>query len=433
MSYGRAVVVGSGFAGLVSARVLSDHFHSVVMLDRDRIPAKPEIRAGVPQANHQHHLLPGGLDVLCRLFPTLNTDLDRLGGNVAGPGDWFAYTPHGRTYRLSRFQPTPMADSAPLRMQSRALLEHVLRGHVETTANVTWRYNEHVRHCVHHAGRVTGVVTDDGTIDAELVIDATGRVSRTLGWLSQMGYEPPQVSSVECDFAYSSVFFRPDNPDAFEETGFLISSAHTGEFVKRGGSLVKIEDGQWLVTLAGRLGDHPPTELAALHRYIGTLHHPRMAELLEGAEPVAAPHQSLFPRSLNRHYEKLTRFPEGLLPIGDAICHINPGYAQGMSSVCRQADVLAQLLQARRHEDAPLEGLWQTFFQGVYEQTRAPWLFAAMNDFSKEGTTGDFPHHEAQAMAALKRFSGLADGGDLAAAELVDQIFDMQLPLSALG
>ena len=419
---------------MACARVLSDHFERVIVIDRDSIPSHPMIRDAIPQAHHQHHLLPGGLEILNRLFPNLNTDLDHLGGKTAGPSDWFAYTPNGKTYRVSRFQPEPIDGSAPLRMQSRALLEHVIRGYVEALPNVETRYNTHVQEIVCRSNRVVGVVSRSGDqVGGELIIDATGRVSRTIGWLNQLGFDSPPASKVECDFAYTSVLFKPIDPDAFEGAGFLISSARTGDYVKRGGSLVKIEDGKWLVTLAGRLGDYPPTKLKDMYRYMETLHTSRISDLLKNAQPISDPHQYLFPRSVNRHYEKLTAFPEGLLPIGDAICHINPGYAQGMSSVCRQVSVLEELIVRRRLDGCSLDGLWRDFFPGVFEQTRAPWLFAALMDFSKKGTRGDFPEYEEETVVRLKELSALADAGDKSAARLIDQVFDMQLPLSALS
>jgi flavin-dependent dehydrogenase len=65
----RAVVVGSGVAGLFAARVLSDHFDEVVLIDRDDVPDSPRPRDGVPQGRHFHALLPGGLNIASELFP----------------------------------------------------------------------------------------------------------------------------------------------------------------------------------------------------------------------------------------------------------------------------------------------------------------------------------------------------------------------------
>ncbi len=426
----QVVIVGAGFAGLLAARVMAAHAEKVVLVDRDAMPAGPEVRAAVPQGNHLHTLLPGGLEVLDALFPQLGSQLDSLGGHRAGPGQWYALTPQGKTYRVSRFQPTPMVDAKPMRVQTRALLEHCMRTEVEQLPQVSPRYGERVKDIIlsRSRSRVTGVTLDSGLrLAADMVVDTSGQVSRTLRWLQEAGFATPAESVVNCDFAYTSAFFAA-RPDAnFADVGFLISSARQGEYTKRGGSMAKVEGERWLVTLAGRLGDHPPTDLQGFHNYINSLHNPKLSNLLQQAEPLASPHRYKFPRSVWRHYENLEDFPSGLLVMGDAYMHVNPGYAQGMTSACRQAWVLHELLAAQ----PDVQSLWRSYFRQAAEQARAPWLFAALIDFSKKGTTGDFPD-EQPAIKRLQALNKKADAGDADAAALVDAVFDMRQPLSAL-
>jgi len=52
-----AVVVGGSLAGMLAARVLSDHFDDVTLLERDRFPETPTPRKGLPQGRHAHDLL----------------------------------------------------------------------------------------------------------------------------------------------------------------------------------------------------------------------------------------------------------------------------------------------------------------------------------------------------------------------------------------
>ena len=52
-----AVVLGGSLAGLLAARVLSDHFEEVTLIERDAYPETAEVRRGIPQANHVHGLL----------------------------------------------------------------------------------------------------------------------------------------------------------------------------------------------------------------------------------------------------------------------------------------------------------------------------------------------------------------------------------------
>jgi phytoene dehydrogenase-like protein len=47
---GSAVVVGASIGGLLTARVLSDRYARVVVLDRDVLPERAAARRGVPQA-----------------------------------------------------------------------------------------------------------------------------------------------------------------------------------------------------------------------------------------------------------------------------------------------------------------------------------------------------------------------------------------------
>ena len=55
-----AIVIGGSITGLVTARVLADHFARVTIVERDRFPDQPEFRKGVPQSRHLHALLERG-------------------------------------------------------------------------------------------------------------------------------------------------------------------------------------------------------------------------------------------------------------------------------------------------------------------------------------------------------------------------------------
>ena len=210
---GRAVVVGSGMAGLFSTRVLSDSFNEVVLIDRDNIPEAPSTRAGVPQGRHFHALLPGGLNIACDLFPGFTEDLEAAGAVkcVAGQ-DFCAFRPEGKSYALAVYQPEPRPMGI-IYFMSRALLEDCVRRRVEALPNVRTRYRSLVREPLIDGERVTGVIVDGGEpIPAELVVDATGRNARTIRWLTTLGFEAPVESVIHCDFAYASAVLRPGIP-----------------------------------------------------------------------------------------------------------------------------------------------------------------------------------------------------------------------------
>ena len=74
-----AVVIGASVGGLCAARVLSDAFESVTLIDRDELPVEPAARRGAPQGRHIHALLARGREALDELFPGLSDEMIAAG------------------------------------------------------------------------------------------------------------------------------------------------------------------------------------------------------------------------------------------------------------------------------------------------------------------------------------------------------------------
>jgi len=87
----QALVIGGSLSGLLTARVLSDHFTGVTLIDRDVFPAKAEFRNGVPQSRHLHVLLLKGLEIFEHYFPGLTQELIAHGATPADIGNEFLY------------------------------------------------------------------------------------------------------------------------------------------------------------------------------------------------------------------------------------------------------------------------------------------------------------------------------------------------------
>ena len=200
-------------AGLMTARVLADFFDSVTVLERDRISPGPAIHKSIPQGNHLHLLLLGGQQVLSQLYPNFTDDLQRLGAVRLRAGrDMACFLPDSKAYSLSGSVTQPHDLGFDFYCQSRGLLEYCVRQATLVHANVKFRAECSVQGLIWEDGRVQGVrITHDGelsSLEAGLVVDASGRGSRAPRWLRELGFEVPAETTIGVDFAYSSAQLR---------------------------------------------------------------------------------------------------------------------------------------------------------------------------------------------------------------------------------
>lgn len=434
--FGHAVVLGSGIAGLISSRVLSEFFEQVTVIEKDPEPEGPGFRPGIPQGRHFHALIAGGLDIMSELLPGIKEELRAAGSLLPKRDQFYFYLPEGKSYAQGRYVPEVPPDTGqdtPY-VQTRGLLEHCVRSRVMALPNIEARYDTRVRDLLTEDRKVTGVIVDGRgeEIRADLVVDALGRAGRTLQWLDKMGYERPKEDVVNCDFAYTSVFMKPNSSDLFTDVGFFVAPDPQSEHGLRGAALVRMENGSWLALVGGRYGDYPPRDYAGFMEYAETIAEPIFFELVKQAEPIGEPAHYRFPKGIRRRFDRLDLFPDGLLPIGDSVCHFNPAYGQGMTSACRQAMGLRSILQETVETGKDLTDIWQKVFPVSYQETRAPWLFATLADFMHPKCTGDFPQEEKETLAIYQHVLDLALKGDTAAAAVAQAIGNLKTPLAVL-
>jgi 2-polyprenyl-6-methoxyphenol hydroxylase-like FAD-dependent oxidoreductase len=427
----RAIVVGGGMGGLFSARVLSDHFDEVVVLDRDHEPTA-DPRNTIPQGHHFHVLLPGGLDAMCEWFPGFIDDLVDTGSVEMLLGrDFYAYTPEGKSYSLQRFQPEP-ADGPMTYVQTRPQLEHNVRARVAGLDNVRLRHDALVEGPIVDDGRVVGVDIRGGdSMTADLVVDASGRNSISANWLEAMGYPPAPETYVNCDVSYSSVIVEPAVWDAFDGTVFFLMPHSEGEHAGRYGSVVKLSEGRWLLSLGTRYGDAAPTEWDAFRAFGDGLVDPIWSKLAATATPIGDIKTYRMKRAVRHHYEQVDRYPDGLLPIADSICFFNPIHGQGMSSAAGQCRGLASLLAERSASGGGLDRLALDFFPIAADWVRGPWIMAALNDFAHPQCTGDFPMGDVPDLELLGNVAATSAPGT-PGMEMVIDISVLRQPLSAI-
>jgi 2-polyprenyl-6-methoxyphenol hydroxylase-like FAD-dependent oxidoreductase len=156
--------------------------------------------------------------------------------------------------------------------------------------------------------------------------------------------------------------------------------------------MLAVEGDRWIVTLAGFLGDSAPTDLAGFIEFSRSLDAPDCYDILKTAEPLGDASTYKYPASQRRHFEKLARFPEGLLFCGDALCSFNPIYGQGMTTAASEAALLDECLRAG------LPGIARRFFRRASTLLDSPWSIAAGSDLA-------YPEVEGKRVPAM-RFVG---------------------------
>jgi 2-polyprenyl-6-methoxyphenol hydroxylase-like FAD-dependent oxidoreductase len=380
-----AIVIGASISGLLAARVLSAHFDRVTVFDRDVLPSTIENRRAVPQGQHGHGLLASGLRGLKTLFPAIDRDLLEAGavpGDVIGNLRWFQ---HG--HYKARF-----ASGLEGLLLSRPLLEGTLRRRVLRLPNVRILDHTSATALVVEQGNVQGVhvrVQQPGeagtTVTADLVVDASGRASRSPEWLESFGYGKPAAEEVHVGIGYTTRIFRRSPHDLDGDMGALLAPKPPHE--QRIGFMLAMEGNRWMVTLGGWLGNHAPIDPDGYLEFARTLSRPDIYDVIKHAEPLTHAVTYAFPSNLRRRYEAFTRFPGHYVVMGDALCSFNPLYGQGMSVATLEALALRECL-----EQAPsVREVWRPFFKTAGKIIDGPWMIAAGSDFAFAGVTGAKP------------------------------------------
>ncbi|MBV1944809.1 NAD(P)/FAD-dependent oxidoreductase [Streptomyces sp. BV129] len=378
-----AVVLGGSLAGLLAARALASTGARVTVVERDALPSGSEPRKGLPQARHVHQLWSGGARALEKLLPGAQDALRAAGVNrVPVTTDMVVLSAHGWYRRWP--------ESAFMLPAGRDLLDRVVRDLVLADDAIELLDRTEALGVTGTGQAVTGVrVRGDGaerTLDADLVVDATGRGSRAAHWLMELGLPEPARREVDSGLTYASRLFRA--PEGARE-GFPVVNIEPdqrGSGTGRGGVLLPVEDGKWLVTLIGGRADEPPATGAEFLRYAcEELRHPLIGELLTHAEPLTGVTVTRTTANRRFFHERSPRWPERFVVLGDALCALNPVYGHGMSVAARSAVALREAVLRQGGLGAP--GLARRAQRAVGRTVRAAWDLAIGADVFYPGAT----------------------------------------------
>lgn len=385
-----AIVMGGSMAGLLAAHVLTDHFERVTLVERDELPDTAEQRKGVPQGRHIHALLVKGEQIMSNLFPGLADDL------IAAGAVQFDFCRDLLWFQSGGYKARFPGGIMGLAL-SRPLLESHIRRRLLARQNITCltQYTAAGLIATEDNQRITGVSLrlphgEKGidALTADLIVDATGRGSRSPQWLEALGYARPAESVVQIQHAYASRIYRRDQallPDALS-----VMTAPMPPDGMRAGALAPLEGERWMATLGGWTGDHPPTDEPGFLEYARSLPTQDIYQVISRAEPLSDIVIHKMPANLRRHYEKMKQFPKGYLVMGDAVSSFNPAYGQGMTVSAMEAELLEECLH-KAPSPSHLDNLAPAFFKEAAKIVEGAWSLAVREDFRFPGVTGPKP------------------------------------------
>ncbi len=384
---GHAVVLGASMAGLLAARVLADFYDRVTVIERDILPVDPVNRRGVPQGRLIHACLPRLTEVLEEFFPGFGDDLLAQGATTWDDGDFSKLDWSFGGHRMVR---SGKSAHAP-RMLSpcRPVLEWNVRQRVRAIPNIAIREAHDVvgLTATPDRRRITGVRVVDRaydrakTLSADLVVDATGRGSRTPVFLELLGYGRPTEDEVMVQLAYACQPVRI-SPG-------LIRQHMIARFPQAGQpkmfAMIGYENDSWMIGAGTMAGLEPPRDYDEILSYVDELAPPAVAEAIRAAEPIGAVVHHRVPSNRWRRYDKMRRLPESLLVVGDAVCSFNPIYGQGMTIAAIEATVLRDCLQRGSR------GLTRRFTRTAAKYVRVAWQTAVGSDLALPEVPGPRP------------------------------------------
>ncbi|USK29292.1 FAD dependent oxidoreductase [Bacillus sp. CMF21] len=379
----RAIVIGGGMAGLLSSRVLSDYYAEVLIIEKDDLPVKPDIRAGTPQAFHPHRFTPRGKMIMERFFTGFNDELLTCGAPS---------TQNKMIHQTNQYGSLVMPNTENDATFSRALLEWVCRQRVKGISNVQFLTKVDVIGLLMTSDQtvVTGVhvrereqLDQQKTLMADLVIDTSGRSSKLGKWLQHLGFDVPNPDILKVSLGYSTRHYKIPSHlsvkwDVIRIAGDPSNKTLTGVF-----SIIENNIAETVLYSLG--GHYPTTNAAEYEREVAQLADPLIAEVLQELEPITAPRGYRVNELVRHHFEEMERWPSGLLVLGDAYCNFDPIFGQGITMAAIEAEMLESCLREQRNH--PLPYFERNILQKVNEIVEPAWWLNCAADLPWQGVT----------------------------------------------
>ncbi len=381
-----AVILGAGISGLLAAEVLSKRFDQVIVVERNKLSLnRPTFRSGIPQAKQFHVLLNSGLNLLEKLFPGINLELDRLGVPLVDyTKDCILFSPLGKVPRFP--------SNLLIRPTERPVLDFLILQRVLKNSKVKILDSLHCRKLNFKSNKIESVEGKKGdeliVIKGDFFLDTMGRNSFLEKRFKSEGIiESKNIQTIDPYLGYSTQKFL--KPKGYNPDWSAIEIASRPPENPRASGLWDIGNGQWMVALIGVSKCYPPRRQEDFLNYAKKLESSLIYEELKKATPIGPLNH--FRGAKNRwiHYEKVKRLPSNLLSIGDSVCTFNPTYGQGMSLVIKEINLLnSRVSKLSKIEDKELSNLSKYMRKKIPKLIAPAWFLASCEDFNWPMTAG---------------------------------------------
>ena len=348
---GTAVVVGGSIAGIAAAKVLTETFHKVIVIEKDAVHRRMEGRPGAAQGWHLHHLLIAGQRQLETIFPGIIDDMTRAGAFKVDMGEQYRLMIAGSWKKVG-------PSGVEIICAGRPLLEWCLRRRLDSEPGIDYRYESELKELLYcEASRsVIGVEVERGgereIIPAQLVIDASGKNTPVPAALARLGIEPPPIEEDHINCFYSTMQHRVDPARAWRDRVMVICYAHRPQqqyyaaqyFTDRSRTVLS-------TTLAGYNFYGPPRNAEEFREFARRMPSQAIGNELDGLEPCSPVFNFRYPTMHRYRYEDMKDPPRGLVAVGDSFCSADPVSGAGMSKAMLELAELRSLLRSRATGD----------------------------------------------------------------------------------
>lgn len=386
---GTAVVIGGSITGITAAKMLTETFDHVIVLEKDGPHTRREGRPGAAQGWHLHHLLTAGQLELERFLPGIVDDMVREGAFKVDMAAQYRI-------RLGGAWKKPGTSDIQIVCAGRPLLEWCIRRRLDGDPRISFRYESEVVDLVYDrdGNAVIGVALanpDAGPADpaleivaAEFVVDASGKNTRVPEFLDRIGIGAPEQEQDIINCFYSTMQHRVPPDRQWQDKVMVICYAYR-PYEDTYAAQYYVDSSRTLLStsLVAYNCYSPPRTEREFREFADLMPSPVIGENIDGLEAASPIYNFRYPNMLRLHYEKKRNLPRGLVAVGDSFTSADPVSGLGMTLALKGVREL-QLSLAKYgpgHPDLPrryyraISKLADTAWFVIREQNlRFPWI-----------------------------------------------------------